>query len=188
MQLYLRSRHDFHHALLGLLVSEAFTFFFTSLLKVIAGRPRPDFDPITNNTKDSRMSFPSGHSSTSFSGMVFLSLYLAGKLRILSNHNGSMVAKTMIVFSPLLISMLIAVSRTMDYHHNFGDIVAGSLLGAGISLFTYFLYFPSLFHISSQNPKSLRSMLEDDYLPQYLQQQQQQQQSQKQQQTTELPI
>jgi membrane-associated phospholipid phosphatase len=34
---------------------------------------------------------------------------------------------------PPLVAALVAASRTIDYHHNFSDIVAGSLLGCAIA-------------------------------------------------------
>jgi membrane-associated phospholipid phosphatase len=34
---------------------------------------------------------------------------------------------------PPLVAVLVAASRTIDYHHNFSDIVAGSLLGCAIA-------------------------------------------------------
>jgi diacylglycerol diphosphate phosphatase/phosphatidate phosphatase len=49
--------------------------------------------------------------------------------------------------------MIVAVSRTIDYHHNFSDILAGSLIGAVISYICYFLYFPDLSDPASDQPK-----------------------------------
>lgn len=81
-----RSLHDWHHGLLGLLLSLSLTSMLTEILKITVGRPRPDFidrcqpiegsvDPIyglsnldictrTDLLKDGFKSFPSGHSSS----------------------------------------------------------------------------------------------------------------------------
>jgi len=156
VQIYFRSHHDFHHAFVALCLSQAFTQTLTSVFKIIAGRPRPNWDALTNDTNDARMSFPSGHASTSFCGMVLVSLYLAGKMKLFSSHRGSVAAKSTLAFAPLMICSFVAVSRTMDYHHHFDDILAGALIGAGTSLFCYFLYYPSLFHPLSNFPKPTR--------------------------------
>jgi len=152
MQIYWRSRHDFHHACLGLCTSLSMTYLITTIVKIMTGRPRPDYNYRT--LADARMSFPSGHASFSFCAMVFVSLYLAGKMKVYKYHSGSLVLKALAVFSPLLISTFVAISRTMDYHHDFADIVAGSLLGSGIAIMGYFLWYPSLF---SKNPDQPRS-------------------------------
>jgi len=159
-QVRYRSQHDFHHAIVGLLVAQAVTYFFTAIFKVIAGRERPLYDPTGVVTNDTRSSFPSGHSSASFCGMVFLSMYITGKLRILSNsghHSGSIAARMLASFIPLFVAMFISVSRTMDNHHHYDDILAGATLGAGCSAFIYFGYFPSLFNEQCHKPKPLPS-------------------------------
>lgn len=53
--------------------------------KKFAGRPRPDYwERVGKEPDDSIVSFPSGHSGTIFNGMTFLSLFLAGELKIFS--------------------------------------------------------------------------------------------------------
>jgi len=153
-QLRYRSRHDFHHALLALWGSFGFTYLFTCIIKISVGRYRPYYDPEFHNDIESRLSFPSGHSSVSFSSAVFMSLYLCGKMRIFRQTSGSMVSKMMVIFVPIVAAGYVAVSRTVDYHHNFSDIIAGSLLGSGMAIPFYFMHFPSLFSEKSPFPKS----------------------------------
>jgi len=143
-QIWHHSRHDFHHATLGVLTAFAFTNFITTCIKLSVGRYRPNYAGVSTNW-DGRQSFPSGHSSLAFSSMVFLSLYVAGKLMIYRSHTGSLVAKGIIVVTPIALAMFIAISRVVDYHHDFSDIIAGSLIGAGIGLMAYFMWYPSLF-------------------------------------------
>ncbi|KAI8527710.1 hypothetical protein RHMOL_Rhmol12G0096200 [Rhododendron molle] len=97
-----RDVYDLHHAILGLLFSVLLTGVLTDAIKDAVGRPRPDFfwrcfpngkgvfDPVTRNVmctglksviKEGHKSFPSGHTSWSFAGLGFLSLYLSGKIR-----------------------------------------------------------------------------------------------------------
>jgi len=152
-QIWLRSRHDFHHAVLGLWSAFGFTYLFTFIIKLSVGRYRPYYGP-GHEDYESRLSFPSGHSSVSFSSAVFMSLYIAAKLRVYRQASGSMVSKMMIVFIPLVIATFIAVSRTVDYHHNFSDILAGSLLGAGMGFTFYFMHYPSVLSERCAVPKS----------------------------------
>lgn len=143
-QFWYKSRHDFHHACLGLYTAWAITFAITTVVKLSTGSYRPNYFEGSKN-EDLKQSFPSGHSSLSFSSMVFLSLYLAGKFKVFNTHTGSLVLKAVFILSPMYVSIFIAISRTIDYHHQFVDILAGSLIGAGIGCFSYFLFYPLVF-------------------------------------------
>lgn len=99
------SRHKHHVTVLGLLIALVLTSFLTDTVKNAVGRPRPDLlarcrpDPARApaNTlvgvevctappghvlHDGWRSFPSGHSSFSFAGLGYLSLFLAGQVRL----------------------------------------------------------------------------------------------------------
>ncbi|KAG5051240.1 hypothetical protein JHK87_003438 [Glycine soja] len=79
--------------------------------------------------KEGYKSFPSGHTSWSFAGLGFLSLYLSGKIKAFDRKGH--VAKLCIVFMPLLFASLIGISRVDDYWHHWQDVFAGGLLGWG---------------------------------------------------------
>lgn len=157
-QLFLmRSSHDFHHACLGLTQSLIFTLIFTDCVKMAAGRYRPDWLTRLNRddaplVRDGRLSFPSGHSSIAFAGMVYLSLWLSGKMGLFRHHGGTSW-KAIIALIPIGAATAVAVSRVMDYHHHFSDILGGSLLGSGIAIFSYFLNYHSLTSDKSHLPK-----------------------------------
>ncbi|CAG8471718.1 10494_t:CDS:2 [Scutellospora calospora] len=144
-----------------------------------AGRPRPDFidrcNPLpgsvdaspfglsnssicqqTNNhiMRDGFKSFVSGHSSLSFSGLGFLSLYLAGKLHIFDNKGH--VYKSFVVLFPLAVATYIAITRIQDYRHHWQDVVSGGLIGFILSLFAYHQYYPHLNSYMSHRPLSIR--------------------------------
>jgi len=157
-QIYVRSVHDLHNATLGLGCAMSLTLLITTVLKFLTGRPRPD--ALALGGKDAHESFPSGHSSESFAGLTFLSLYLAAKWHVFALqrledktvvHKGSFVTGLGALF-PLVVAGFIAVSRTMDYHHNFSDVLAGSVLGAGIACWAYLLFYPPLTSFGAHLP------------------------------------
>lgn len=140
--------YDFHHALLGLLFSVLITAVITDAIKDGIGRPRPDFfwrcfpngtgvfDKVTSDVlctgdksviKEGHKSFPSGHTSWSFAGLVYLSWYLSGKVRVFDRRGH--IAKLCLVLLPVLLAALIAVSRVDDYWHHWQDVFAGGLIG-----------------------------------------------------------
>ncbi|XP_052187238.1 lipid phosphate phosphatase 2-like isoform X2 [Diospyros lotus] len=159
---YLRRRdvYDLHHSVLGLLFAVLITAVLTDAIKDAVGRPRPDFfwrcfpDGIDKYDrwgnvichgkgsviKEGHKSFPSGHTSWSFAGLGFLSVYLSGKLKAFDQRGH--VAKLCIVFLPLLIAALVGVSRVDDYWHHWQDVFAGGLLGLVVAVFCYLQFFP----------------------------------------------
>ncbi|KAK4747519.1 hypothetical protein SAY87_014105 [Trapa incisa] len=170
--IYFRKRDvcDLHHAILGLLYSALVTSVITNAIKNAVGRPRPDFfwrcfpdgkdvyDRFGNvicHGKDNVVhegyrSFPSGHTSGSFAGLTFLSLYLAGKMQAF-DHRGH-IAKLCIVFLPLLLASLIGISRVDDYWHHWQDVFAGGLLGLVVAVFCYLHFFPPPYHSAGWFP------------------------------------
>ncbi|KAG4937705.1 hypothetical protein JHK85_052624 [Glycine max] len=161
---YIRRRdvYDLHHAVLGLLFSVLITAVFTEAIKNAVGRPRPDFfwrcfpdgkdvydkwgDVICHGDqkviKEGYKSFPSGHTSGSFSGLGFLSLYLSGKIKAFDRKGH--VAKLCIVFLPLLVASLVGISRVDDYWHHWQDVFAGGLLGWSILSISIIFFSSSL--------------------------------------------
>lgn len=152
MQIKRRSVHDFHHALMTLVITILLTNTITNALKYSAGRYRPNW-LAAQNGNEGHLSFPSGHSSTSFAGMLFLVLYLHGKFRVYSPEHSASFSKSILLASPLAIAFFIALSRTIDYHHNYSDIIAGALIGLGCAHYAYFLYYPPLSSKNCDQPK-----------------------------------
>jgi len=89
-------------------------------------------------------SFPSGHSSASFAGLFFLSLYLAAKLHVLDQRGE--VWRTFIVLIPTLAASMIAGSRIIDARHHPFDVLFGSALGIVCGWAAYRQYFPPVSH------------------------------------------
>ncbi|KAF8559833.1 PAP2-domain-containing protein [Imleria badia] len=182
-----RSFWDYHCSVLGLILGLAITGAVTQFSKITVGRPRPDLlsrciptsgsqdptyglltDAICTQTDQSIMldgwrSFPSGHSSLSFAGLGFLSLYLAGKMHLFDTRGHA--HKAWISVTPLAGATLVAISRTMDYRHHWQDVIAGSILGFVIAYFAYRQYFPSLASPMSHRPYSPRVPRDEPALP-----------------------
>lgn len=91
---------------------------------------------------DGWRSFPSGHSSSAFSGLGYLSLFVAGQLHVLRPRTD--LASALLAIAPLVGAALIAISRLEDYRHDVWDVTAGSVLGFLVALFSYRRYYPSL--------------------------------------------
>lgn len=139
---------------LGLGETSGFTLLFTGALKLAVGRPRPFFQTLCKAyeagslTKcigdgsaetakkiiDARKSFPSGHSSISFTCFVYLALYMALRLKVSQPGTSFKTLKYLALSIPVGIAAFVAVSRILDNHHNYDDVVAGSCLGTGVAV------------------------------------------------------
>lgn len=159
-----RRSHKLHVALLGLCTSLLLAAFITDLIKNGVGRPRPDLiarcKPISGTPEhqlvfwdvctetdhhtlhDGFRSFPSGHSSFSWAGLGFLTLFLCGQLGALKRGRG--MARVVVSALPLVGATLITISRTEDYRHDVWDVCTGTLIGVMCALFCYGRYFRGL--------------------------------------------
>ncbi|KAJ7067000.1 phosphatidic acid phosphatase type 2/haloperoxidase [Mycena amicta] len=175
-----RNMWDLHHALLGLTVSFAFTGTFVELVRITVGRPRPDFiarcNPFENATnahffglanltvcqtpatdpiiKDGMRSFFSGHACLSSAGLGYNSLYWAGKMQLF-NQRG-FTSKAWLVFSPLMVSIWICITRVTDHRHHFEDVTLGFFVGLIPTYVFYRQFYPSLEDPHSDLPYPLR--------------------------------
>ncbi|KAI9847431.1 MAG: hypothetical protein M1838_000874 [Thelocarpon superellum] len=158
---------ELHSGILGLALSWAVSVVITQSLKVATGKPRPDLisrclpragsaDPpvfgLSNTSictqtdndilKDGFRSFPSGHSSTAFAGLFYLSLFLGARIHVLDRRG--QVWKVLIFLLPILGAALIADSRIMDARHHGFDVLSGSALGIVSAWAGYRQYFPPI--------------------------------------------
>ncbi|CAJ1987987.1 phosphatidic acid phosphatase [Leishmania donovani] len=123
--------------------SVAFALLVVNAIKVYAGRLRPDFLSRLRNEgyspqstgvdlctvpKDGRVSFPSGHSSISFSAIVPFCFYVLHSLQAF-RRSGVSLWRIFMGLLPLTLPIVVAVSRTRDNRHYFDDILAGSAIG-----------------------------------------------------------
>lgn len=166
--------HKAHVTILGLAGSLLLASFFTDVVKDAVGRPRPDLiarcSPAPDTPTDELVSisvctetmhhllhdgwrsFPSGHSSFSFAGLGWLTLFFMSQTRLL--HPGSHLLTVLLCLAPVLGAALIAISRLEDYRHDVFDVVCGSLLGSIVAYFNWRRYYPSLADKDCDEPYS----------------------------------
>ncbi|KAH9967247.1 phosphatidic acid phosphatase type 2/haloperoxidase [Russula dissimulans] len=172
---YRGSVHEIHHGLLAEISGSALSQLITDALKNRVGRLRPDFlsrcqwdasqHVCTGDTEvilDGRKSFPSGHASSASAGMIFLTLFLAGKTAALCFNitpRGSFLRSRLgrlgLVLSPLFFSTWVAITRIEDYRHHKEDVIVGTLIGIFSGTICYLLYWPNPFSASSFSTDTL---------------------------------
>ncbi|KAL1625930.1 hypothetical protein SLS56_007076 [Neofusicoccum ribis] len=108
---------------------------------------------------DGWRSFPSGHSSFSFSGLGYLSLFIAGQCHVFRPRTD--LGRVLLALAPLLAAVLIAISRCEDYRHDVYDVTVGSTLGMAVAWFTYRRYYPTLRSKRCDTPYPSRAELAD---------------------------
>ncbi|KAH6609957.1 hypothetical protein Trco_003303 [Trichoderma cornu-damae] len=161
------STHKHEATYLSLAISIVLSSFITDIVKNAVGRPRPDLlarcqpsadtkpnvlvnidvctAPDGHSLEDGWRSFPSGHSSFSFAGLGFLSLFLAGQLHVFNYYTGGRdLSRALICLFPLIGAALIAISRCEDYRHDVYDVSVGSALGMAVAYWSYRRHWPKL--------------------------------------------
>jgi len=164
---------NIHAGTCCVLVAIGISELVTQVFKFYVGRLRPCFYSMcgfdkatlacTNGVEmemEARMSFPSGHSSLSFCGLVCVVLFLLGRVG-LGRNIGSVVASgrgkvlTVLSFTPLLLSFYCATSRLVDNWHHPSDIIAGSILGTVSAFISYHIWFPHILSVQAGVPLSV---------------------------------
>ncbi|KAG0257933.1 hypothetical protein BG011_003664 [Mortierella polycephala] len=77
--------------------------------------------------RDGMRSFPSGHTSTAFAGLVYIALWMGA-------------------------AMLVGISRVEDYRHAGVDVTWGAIIGIVFAFFAYLQYYPSMTSARSEIP------------------------------------
>ena len=160
-----------HAAALCTIQTGCLQFALCELGKNMAVRRRPDFlsrctaivdgacvNPDSPYTlAEGFKSFPSGHSSAAFAGMILLSLVLMGRTRLWFAPRHRSFHKLLLCISPLALALWVAVSRTLDNRHHFTDVLCGAVIGSASACGVYFLHYPSVASAHSDEPLDLVS-------------------------------
>lgn len=124
--------------------------------------PGVDFECTAANKaeiQESQLSFPSGHSSTSFYTAVFLVFYLNQMWKRRSCNLLLHIVQVCI----LCAAFFVVMTRVTDNKHHVTDVIAGSSVGIVVALITiyYLLRFYKVSEISIRNRTKSQLLRED---------------------------
>ncbi|OBT46684.1 hypothetical protein VE00_02639 [Pseudogymnoascus sp. WSF 3629] len=169
--------HKSHVTILSFFIGMLLTAVITDLIKNAVGRPRPDLisrckakagtplhtlvswevctDTDHHRLHDGWRSFPSGHSSFSFSGLGFLALFLSGQMHVFRREGD--LARGLLALAPLVLAGWVAISRCEDYRHDVYDVTIGSALGMIVAHWSYRRFYPRLRNVNCDAPYASRT-------------------------------
>lgn len=154
-----RNDRDLERALMALMLALVLVVEVTNILKYSLGFPRPDFlarcrpdpdGPIAGVVcqggdaraiREGRLSFPSGHTSTTFAGMAVLSLVIVQRARLGRRERGATLIVAL-ALAPLIVAALVGISRINDYRHHTRDVAFSVPLGILCATIAYLTFFP----------------------------------------------
>ena len=173
------ARMEFHASLLSLFGAIFATGAATNTLKVSVARPRPNFvarcwpngaapvfdargiavcAPDAVNPLEGRKSFPSGHTSWTAAGCGWAAWWLSGKLRVWDPDAAGHPWRLTVSALPIVVTVFVGVSRLQDNWHHPTDVMAGGVLGGGLSYLFYRQAFPCFAGARAGEPYSMRAV------------------------------
>lgn len=120
-----------------------------------------------DKVNESRKSFPSGHSSSSFYAMIFMILYVH---KFWNKRNLGFIPQ-FFQFICFCTAWFVALSRVIDNKHHPSDVLAGSILGTLIAIFTFYYLnkfyrrynFRQKYDLSSNYVKKMENIESNDF-------------------------
>ncbi|KAH3849734.1 hypothetical protein DPMN_092137 [Dreissena polymorpha] len=110
-------------------------------------------DHDADEIRDSRQSFPSGHSAFSMFISVFYCFYIQGRLRISFSRILKFFMQAALVFT----ASICGLSRIRDHKHHASDVIVGFAVGAAVAVFVYKLVAENLLSKSLEDEVSKSS-------------------------------
>jgi len=163
-------RIDLSLAGMSLAQALSLTLLVTEALKVTVARPRPNFfsycgwDPQLKKCtgkasyrRDARLSFPSGHASNAFASGTWMTLFLCALA-----PRGVELWWILAKLVPIFVATFVAATRVTDYMHHVSDVVAGCVLGAGISVLVFAVQGTRVFIAGRKREDQLLSLSIDE--------------------------
>jgi membrane-associated phospholipid phosphatase len=166
---YTNNRQNIHKTICVYLCGIGLTAMLTNCIKLYVGYLRPIFmdqcqpddtyeDCTSDNEREMRLSFPSGHASVSFCGLCLFSYFLehqfgisASRILIYDKPSGQLVMAhqsvkykrivSILCYSPIFLACFIAASRVVDNYHFPADVVGGTVLGGSVSLLVHGIWY-----------------------------------------------
>jgi len=102
-----------------------------------------------NRINEARLSFPSGHSSMAFYGMVL-------SILILKRAQKNYIVTALFQTACLTYCVFVGISRVNDYKHHTDDVIAGATLGSIFALLAYQQFTPA--YTTQRNKESQHLM------------------------------
>lgn len=94
-----------------------------------------------NSTDDS---YKSSFILVAFAALGYLAWYLFAKLHVFTERGRGQTWRLLASGGPLFAALMVAISRTCDYHHHWQDVTVGSLIGLTVGYLSYRQYYPPL--------------------------------------------
>ncbi|XP_060576868.1 phospholipid phosphatase 2-like isoform X2 [Ruditapes philippinarum] len=104
-----------------------------------------------NTLRQSRQSFPSGHSAFSMYIATFFCIYIQARLQIKFSRILKIFLQSGLIFS----SLLCGIGRVTDNKHHPSDVIAGFILGITVAVFVCKTAGRNIFNLSCENDNDL---------------------------------
>ncbi|KAH3849751.1 phospholipid phosphatase 1-like [Dreissena polymorpha] len=111
-------------------------------------------DHDADEIRDSRQSFPSGHSAFSLYIAVFYCFYIQRRLHVSFSRILKFFLQAALVFT----ASICGLSRIRDHKHHASDVIVGFTVGAAVAVFVYKLLAENLLSTSLEDDVSKSSM------------------------------
>jgi len=94
-----------------------------------------DGGEMEHRLREARISFPSGHASLSWYGMVFAALYIQFKC----HRRGNRLSLPFLTLQGMFLtySLIVCITRVTDNKHHATDVVAGGILGTVMAVLSF---------------------------------------------------